>query len=88
MCTCSTGAVSRREELLYDHTLSDIEKAENSRQVESQLMELCEASKNDINPSVPLLFQQTIETLRTLDGTQLKKVHKDTVTGKFCDKAK
>jgi hypothetical protein len=68
-------AVSRvRSSLLFDHTLTAEERAENVRQAKQTLTDLCSQSEVDIRPEVPSLFTRFVREARKLETDDLSRL--------------
>ncbi|ELU04621.1 hypothetical protein CAPTEDRAFT_222921 [Capitella teleta] len=84
--TRQRAAVRQRSSLLFDHTLTAEEQAENVRQAKQTLTDLCSQSETDIRPDVPSLFTRFVREARKLQTNDLSRLFDVAVRG-VCGKA-
>lgn len=78
------GAVSRRTTLLFEHKQGlDRGKAVLAH-IKDKLQELCDVTKIDIRPQVPLIFGQMVHQMRSLDYSDLKDLERQLQRKAFC----
>ncbi|XP_076346984.1 LOW QUALITY PROTEIN: uncharacterized protein LOC143245065 [Tachypleus tridentatus] len=65
-----------RHDLLFDHSYSEPTNQLKEREAVQVMLELCEAAKNDIRPSVPAKFSRLVYKLRELDYQSLYSIYK------------
>ena len=81
-----SGPVRSQKSLIFDHTLSEPEMAENLREAKMILSDLCTASAEDTSSEVPALFTKFIRQARRLDGSDLSRLYSAANNG-ICIKA-
>ena len=79
------GSVSRRESLLFDHSMTAEEEEAKFQTATQTLRDLCKSSKDDIRPETPRLFANLVRQMRTLDESNMKRLYQN--AGSMCSGA-
>ncbi|XP_076341847.1 uncharacterized protein LOC143242367 isoform X2 [Tachypleus tridentatus] len=64
-----------RHDLLFDHGYSEPTNHVKGREAEQTLVDICEAARHDIRPSVPAKFARLVYKLRELDYQSLYSIY-------------
>ena len=72
--------------LVFDHTLTEEERADNLRDAKTSLRELCAQSADGVRPDVPALFATFVRQARRLDTADFQRLYQQASNG-LCDKS-
>lgn len=70
--------------LSFQHAYDADRAAKNRKDLERNLMEICESTKSGVRPETPRLFTNLVYTIKTMEATEMAVVYQKVKNGAIC----
>lgn len=79
-----SAPIVARVPLTFEHAYDADRAAKTRKDLERNLMEICETTKSGVRPETPRLFTSLVQTLKTMEAAEMAAVYQKVKSGSIC----